>query len=257
MARYMEDHLDMPLREVLSTIQDRIMTQTTYFGVKALQSPTDYWVYQEIVFETRPDVIIEIGNASGGSTLALAHLCDLLGRGRVIGIDLSHRNVSERVKEHPRVTFIEGDACESFARVSPLISRDERVLVIEDSSHTYDNTLNILRVYSPLVKPGDYFIVEDGICHHGLSLGPRPGPYEAVEAFLKEDRDFKLDRDRESFLITWNPKGYLRRTGGGGVSSSRPPAAFRKRAVARSSVRAWLWLVVPPIVERVIRKLRS
>lgn len=140
MARYMEEHLDMPLREVLSIIQDRIVNQTTYFGVKALQSPTDYWVYQEIVFETRPDVIIEIGNASGGSALALAHLCDLLDKGRLIGVDLYHRNIPEHVKRHPRITLIEGDARECFGRVAQLISRDDRVLVIEDSSHTYDNT---------------------------------------------------------------------------------------------------------------------
>jgi len=86
-------------------------------------------------------------------------------------------------------------------------------LVIEDSSHTYDNTLNVLNTYSELIKPGDYFIVEDGICHHGLSIGPKPGPYEAIETFVNsETSDFKIDRSKESFLITWNPKGYLKRT---------------------------------------------
>jgi len=231
MAQFMEEHLDMPLREVLSIMQDRIMNQSTYFGVTAWQSPTDYWVYQEIIFETRPDVIIEIGNASGGSALALAHLCDLFGKGRLIAVDISHRKIPEHVRRHPRITWIEGDASRCFGRVAPLISKDDRVLVIEDSSHTYENTLNILRAYSDLLKEGDYFIVEDGICHHGLSLGPTPGPYEAVETFLKENLDFELDRGRESFLITWNPKGYLRRRGRSEGSSSgagklqKPPSA--------------------------------
>ena len=103
MARYMEDHLDMPLRDVLPIIQDRIVNGTTYFGVRALKSPTDFWVYQEILFETRPDVIVEIGNASGGSALALAHLCDLLDRGRIIGVDLSHRDVPDQVRDD--ITF--------------------------------------------------------------------------------------------------------------------------------------------------------
>ena len=67
-----------------------------------------------------------------------------------------------------------------------MISLEERVLIIEDSSHTYENTLNVLRLYSDFIKPGDYFIVEDSICHHGLSIGPIPGPYEAVEDFIKE-----------------------------------------------------------------------
>ncbi|WP_205127274.1 MULTISPECIES: CmcI family methyltransferase [unclassified Okeania] len=69
----------------------------------------------------------------------------------------------------------------------------------------------MLRTYSTLIKTGDYFIVEDGICHHGLPVGPKSGPYEAIEAFVNENSDFEIDRGRESFLITWNPKGYLRR----------------------------------------------
>ncbi|HCK81555.1 MAG TPA: CmcI family methyltransferase [Candidatus Competibacter sp.] len=219
MARYMEEHLDMPLRDALAIIQERIMNQTTYFGIKALKNPFDHWVYQELIYQNQPDVIIEIGNASGGAALSLAHLCDLLGRGKVIGIDVSHRAIPERVKNHERITFIEGDACQRFADVKKLIAEDDRVLVIEDSSHTYQNTLEVLRSYSALLKPGDYFIVEDGICHHGLAVGPAPGPYEAIEAFARENGGFEIDRSKESFLITWNPKGYLRRINAGAGQS--------------------------------------
>lgn len=212
MTEYMEENLDMPLRKALAIMQDRIMNQTTYFGVKALKNPLDHWVYQELIYENQPDIIIEIGNANGGSTLSLAHFCDLLGRGKVIGLDISHQEIPDSVKNHCRITLIEGDACQCFTEVEKLISSNDRVLIIEDSAHTYENTLNILRIYSKLLKAGDYFIVEDSICHHGLSVGPSPGPYEAIEAFLKENGDFVIDRNRESFLITWNPKGYLRRT---------------------------------------------
>ncbi len=212
MTEYMEENLDMPLRKALAIMQDRIMHQTTYFGVKALKNPLDHWVYQELIYENQPDIIIEIGNANGGSTLSLAHFCDLLGRGKVIGLDISHQGIPDLVKNHCRITLIEGDACQCFTEVEKLVSSNDRVLIIEDSAHTYENTLNILRTYSVLLKAGDYFIVEDSICHHGLSVGPSPGPYEAIEAFLKENGDFAIDRNRESFLITWNPKGYLRRT---------------------------------------------
>ncbi len=212
MTEYMEENLDMPLRKALAIMQDRIMNQTTYFGVKALKNPLDHWVYQELIYENQPDIIIEIGNANGGSTLSLAHFCDLLGRGKVIGLDISHQEIPDSVKNHCRITLIEGDACQCFTEVEKMISSNDRVLIIEDSAHTYENTLNILRIYSKLLKAGDYFIVEDSICHHGLSVGPDPGPYEAIEAFLKENGDFVIDRNRESFLITWNPKGYLRRT---------------------------------------------
>jgi cephalosporin hydroxylase len=211
MVDYMEDNLDMPLSKALQVIQDRLMRESTYFGIQTFKSPVDFWIYQEILFEKKPDVIIEIGNKCGGSTLALAHICDLMDSGRVIGLDISHEEVPEQVRKHPRITFIEGDACQSFEKVRKLILKEERVLVIEDSAHTYDNTLRVLRTYSVLIKPGDYFIVEDSICHHGLTVGPEPGPYEAIETFIDENSDFEIDRSRESFLITWNPKGYLQR----------------------------------------------
>src|SRR5476649_2945966 len=100
MTGHMEEKLDMPLSKVLQIIQDRIMSKTTYFGIRTLKSPMDFWVYQEIIFEKKPDVIIEIGNHRGGSTLALAHICDRLDRGRVIGLDISHAEVPECVKRH-------------------------------------------------------------------------------------------------------------------------------------------------------------
>jgi len=208
---YLEESLELTLRQLIPVIQHRIMNESTYFGVKTLKSPTDFWVYQEIIYETRPDVIIEIGNYCGGSTLALAHLCDCLGHGRVIGVDLSHANVPESVKRHARITLIEGEAVLSFGRVVGLIEPEDKVLVIEDSSHTYEHTLQALNTYAQLVKPGGYFIVEDGICHHGLDGGPFPGPFEAVETFANQRADFVIDRSREAFLLTWNPKGYLRR----------------------------------------------
>jgi cephalosporin hydroxylase len=210
----MEDSLDLTLREVIPIIQNRIMTESRYFGVQTWKNPTDFWIYQEMLCDLKPDVIVEIGNHCGGSALAMAHVCDALGSGRIIGVDISHANISSRVKEHPRITFIEGDACESFRKVAALIQPTETALVIEDSSHTEENTLNVLRAYAPLIKPGGYFIVEDGICHHGLEGGPFPGPYEAIERFVAENNLFVIDRTKEAFLITWNPKGFLRRVDG-------------------------------------------
>jgi cephalosporin hydroxylase len=208
---YMEESLHLTLDQLIPLIQQRIMNESTYFGVQTWKSPIDFWIYQEMIYELKPDVIVEIGNNRGGSTLALAHIFDLLGNGRVIGLDLSHGGVAPSVKAHKRITLIEGDACANFAHVVKLIKPDDNVLVIEDSSHTLENTLSVLETYSPLIKPGGYFIVEDGICHHGLNGGPSPGPYEAVEAFVSRNNSFVIDRSREAFLITWNPKGYLRR----------------------------------------------
>ena len=212
----MEKSLDMSIKALLPIMQRKILNKTTYLGIRTIKNPLDLWVYQEIIYDTRPNVIIEIGNAFGGTLLALAHICDALwplskSSGKIIGIDLDHRSLDKRVIAHPRIHLKERDAVACFKEVKELVPAHASVLVIEDSSHKYDNTLDILKNYSTLIKPGGYFIVEDGICHHGLNVGPSPGPYEAVETFLAEYPDFEVDRTRESFLLTWNPRGFLRR----------------------------------------------
>jgi cephalosporin hydroxylase len=185
----MEDSLNIKLSEVIKIMQQRIVEHSRYFGVITQKNPLDFWIYQEIICKQKPDVILEIGNKHGGSTLAIAHLLDHIGKGRIVGVDINHAHLSDLAKAHPRITFIEGDAAEIADRVKEEIGSANNVMVIEDSSHTYENTLAVLSAYADLVPPGGYFIVEDSICHHGLDHGPNPGPY----------------------LITWNPKGYLRR----------------------------------------------
>jgi cephalosporin hydroxylase len=207
----LEARLNEPLKVILTDIQQRIMTKNRYFGIPTLKHPYDFWVYQEIVTDKRPDVIVEVGNFRGGSALALAHLCDHLGMGRVIAVDINHADVAPEARAHPRITFVTGDAVAVADTVKGLIRAEETVLIIEDSAHTYDNTLQVLRAYCDLIKPGFHFIVEDSICWHGLDVGPNPGPYEAIEQFVKENPAFVIDRTFENFVITWNPKGYLTR----------------------------------------------
>lgn len=210
-GRFLEESLQLPLGEVLATIQNRIMLETSYFGVKTLKNPMDFWVYREMIYEAKPDVIIEIGNNWGGSTLALAHICDLMDHGRIIGIDIDHSKITSIVSEHPRISLIERSAIDAFPAIREMIAPEDKVLLIEDSAHTYENTLAVLNLYNQFIHLGDYMIVEDSICHHGLAVGPSPGPYEAIETFIEQNRAFTIDRDKESFLITWNPKGFLKR----------------------------------------------
>ena len=197
--------------DFLDRMQRRILHQTAYLGVPAQKNPLDLWVYQEMICQLRPDVVIEIGNAAGGGLLYLADVCELAGHGRAFGVDLSHAAMSCQIRTHNRIRLFTGDACEEFRAVRAMIGPEDSVLVIEDSSHTYENTLACLRFYSQIIKPGGYYVVEDTICHHGLDEGPEPGPYEAVQAFLSENQDFEADRSRESFGLTWNPGGFLRR----------------------------------------------
>lgn len=209
---FLEDSLDMPLSRLLVLLQARIVRQSTYFGILTQKNPLDFWVYQEILHETKPDFIVEVGTYYGGSTLALAHLCDNLNHGKVIGVDKYQGQIPDDVYQHPRITLIESDACEGFSQVRKLIPEDASVLVIEDSSHTYENTLAVLRAYSGLIKSGDYFIVEDSIPFRGKEEpNSYPGPWRAIVSFLQEDDSFEVARYREPFLITWNPMGYLKK----------------------------------------------
>ena len=206
----MEDILDLPLRNILPLIQEKIGNQTQYFGIQTAKFPFDFWVYQEIIWQNKPDIIIEIGNYRGGTLLALAHFLDSVGHGKIIGIDIRHDLIPKIVRDHPRIQLITGDACSIFHEIEKMVI-NSKVMIIEDSDHSYDNTLNVLRNYSSIVSVGQYFIIEDSICWHGLECGPRPGPFEAIEYFLSENSNFISDRTKELFLITWNPKGYLRR----------------------------------------------
>lgn len=202
--------------------QHRLLYTSTYAGIPTIKAPTDFWMYQELVYEYKPDVIIEIGNHRGGMLVAFSQWMRDIFENReyndehyfhhVYGIDIDHSNIASRVWFDPWITLITGDAIQVVDQVKEKIYPGySRALVIEDSSHTYENTLGVLNTYCDLIQVGGYFIVEDTICHHGLDVGPNPGPMEAVEAFLKTHRDFIPDRSREAYGLSWNPKGYLKR----------------------------------------------
>ena len=216
MTKYIEDRPDLePLMRDNWEVIARINGRHTWMGVNTQKHPMDFWVYQELLFEIKPDVILEIGNYTGGSTYAFAHLCDIMGHGRIISVDITDENHDLRpeLQDHPRIQWIVADATQPnvVETIKGMIEPHERVFVIEDSSHTYDNTLKVINAYNDLVRPGDYFIVEDTVCYHGLNVGPRPGAFEAVETFLQANPNWEADRSREKFLLTWTPKGFLRR----------------------------------------------
>lgn len=254
----MENDLDKPLRNVLVDLQSRITNETHYFGVKTIKNPLDFWVYREMVFDHKPDVVLEIGNFNGGSALAFAHILDLMGHGVLIGLDLNHNHIPQHIKDHPRIKLIEGDACSNYDKVSELIPKDARVLIFEDSAHTYQNTLNVLNTYHSLIKPGDYIVIEDTICHHGLDEGPSPGGYEAVEEFVSGNPDFEIDREKENFGITWNPKGFVRRKGGEVMQTMvKKGVVHSKPSPLKALLRKLYIQLTPPIIVLLLRKLRG
>lgn len=182
---------------------------TNWLGVTIRKNPMDLWIYQEIIFQQQPDVLIECGTFQGGSALYFANLFDLIGNGRVISLDiedLPNKPPHARI-EYLTLSSVSGEAAGIIgARIQP----GERVMVCLDSDHTRDHVLTELRIYGPMVTKGQYLVVEDtNINGHPVSPGYGPGPMEAVEAFLEENPEFVSRGDWEKFLLTFHPGGFL------------------------------------------------
>ena len=185
-------------------------TEATWLGAQALKNPLDLWVYQEIVVETKPELIVETGTYRGGSALYLASLCDLVDGGEVVSIDVEP--IRDDYPEHPRITYLGGRSSTDPTVVDEVRERvaGRPILVILDSDHSQAHVEAELAVYAPLVPVGCYVIVEDSNIGQ-IRKDLMPGPLQAIETFLASTSDFEIDREREKFLITFNPSGYLRR----------------------------------------------
>ena len=183
---------------------------TTWLGYPTAKCPLDLWIYQEILAETRPGLIIETGTYAGGSALYLANVCDLLEHGLIVTIDIAEQ---ER-PQHPRIRYLHGSSTDPaiVEQVRTMTLDASAVMVVLDSNHSAEHVLAELEAYAPLVTPGCYLIVEDTNVN-GRPVLPEhgPGPAEALETFLDGDDRFEVDRDREKLLLTFNPGGYLRR----------------------------------------------
>ena len=125
---------------------DRTWQNTFWLGVPAQKCPLDLWVYQEILWETRPDLVIETGSAQGGSALFLASICDILNRGEIVSIDIEDRQDRPR---HQRIDYWLGSSIEEkiLLRVKEKTAGKDKVLVILDSDHHRDHVL--LSAFSP------------------------------------------------------------------------------------------------------------
>lgn len=201
--------------------------ETRWLGVPILKLPSDLWMYQEIIWETRPDVIVETGTNRGGSALFFANLFDMMGTaGRVITIDISR--CLEGHPEHPRIKFITASstAPDTLATTRAEIKSSDRVMVTLDSDHSQAHVRRELDLYSPLVTPGCYLVVEDtNVNGHPVFRRHGPGPMEALTDFLAglSGRDFDTDLARvEKFGVTFHPRGWLRRKVAADLGSENP-----------------------------------
>lgn len=197
----------------------------TWLGRPVIQYPQDVVAVQEIVWRTRPDLIVETGIARGGSLILSASLLELIGGdGLVVGVDIDIREHNRvEIERHPlakRIEMIEGSSVEeeTFRRVARLAEGRRRVLVMLDSNHTHEHVRRELELYSTLVGEGSYLIVFDTIVEEipaefsrGRPWGPGDNPMTAVREFLRENDRFEVDREmQDKLLITAAPSGYLR-----------------------------------------------
>ena len=210
-------------------LRDQTLGRTRWLGVSVVKSPSDLLILQEIVAETRPNLIIETGVLAGGSTYYLATLMDLIGiDGKVIGVDVDLSAVNPYIADHPRIELIEGSSTDP-AVVATLGERAQghRVMVDLDSDHRAEHVEGELRALAPLVTPHCYLVVEDTWIGSTVRFDQGAGPAEALEAWLAEGQPFEVDRWRERLLLTHNGGGYLRRVGAPGTGTPGPPRLDR------------------------------
>jgi len=184
----------------------------TWMGRPIIQLPEDMVRIQELICAVQPDVIVETGIAHGGSLIFYASLCKLLGRGRVIGVDVEIRAHNRAAIEahplFPYITLIEGNsiAPATISRVTEIAAGAGAVLVLLDSNHSKDHVLAELRAYAPLVSRGSYLVAMDGSIMELVAGGPRTAAdwrwnnaRAAAEEFARENADFVIDEPQFLF----------------------------------------------------------
>lgn len=190
--------------------RDSTWKNTSWLGVPVQQIPFDLWVKQEIIYETRPDLILEMGTFDGGSAMFYASLFDLLGKGDVISIDIAPQ---ENLPVHPRIEFITASSVDKdlFAKIQQRLA-GKRVMVILDSDHTQAHVREELNLWPQCVTPGCYLIVEDtNINGHPVLTEYGPGPMEALDDWLGTNPPFDNDTSREKYMVTFHPRGFWKR----------------------------------------------
>jgi cephalosporin hydroxylase len=203
--------------------ENRLSYEIDWLGVPIIQTPEDMILIQELIFKIQPDFIIETGVAHGGSLIYYASLLELLGKGKIIGVDIEIKEHNRKViKAHPmfkRIELIEGSSTskKTIVKIRKIVPKNSKVIVCLDSNHTKDHVLKELQLYSSFVNLESYIVVFDTITSKMARLGVcekryiNNGPKEAVENFLKMNAIFEIDKHYNKLYISYSPNGYLKR----------------------------------------------
>ncbi|WP_371803624.1 cephalosporin hydroxylase family protein [Candidatus Lokiarchaeum ossiferum] len=198
----------------------------SWLGRPIIKYPNDIVLQQEIIWEFKPDLIIETGIAHGGSIILSASMLELLGGdGLVVGVDIDIRKHNrDEIEKHPlfkRIKLIEGSSTSDHVmdQIRKIAQNKKRIMVFLDSLHTHDHVLDEMKCYSPFVSVGSYLVVSDTFIeffpegHYSNRPWDRgDNPYTAVQEFLSENDGFEIDTKKESkLLITEGISGWLKR----------------------------------------------
>jgi cephalosporin hydroxylase len=199
--------------------------EVSWLGKFVSKCPMDLWVYQELLYETRPDVLLETGTSGAGSAFFFASIFDLIGNGHVVTVDVDVYPHLRR--EHPRITYLVGDCVgDEIIGIMGEHARGKSTMVSLDSTHTYEHVKKEVAAYSQLVTQGQYLVVED-VGVYDTSSAEQPPHFtpailadltgfdsvwgtRAVAEFCREHPEFVQDTSRERHLMTSNV--WLKRT---------------------------------------------
>lgn len=221
------DLKELGINFIIDTAPLKYSYNFTWMGRPIIAFPQDMIAMQEIIWDVKPDLIIETGVAHGGSIVYYASLLEMISNnGLVVGIDIDIRKHNrDLIEAHPmfkRIKLIEGSSTSEdvIRQVSKIVSLKERILVCLDSNHTHNHVLEELKLYSPFVSKGSYCVVFDTAIEDmpknyswGIrSWGKGNNPKTAVWEFMRNTDSFVIDKEIENkLLITVAPDGYLKR----------------------------------------------
>lgn len=208
---------------ISASAKERLSYEIDWMGVPIIQTPEDIILMQELIFNIQPDYIIETGIAHGGGLIFYASLFEILGQGKVIGVDVDIREHNRKVLEaHPlfkRIELIQGNSIDVniVKDIKKRIPADSKVTVCLDSDHTKSHVLKELEIYKQFISLGSYMVVFDTITSKLVSRQAADkkylnnSPMEAVNEFLKENKNFQIDKNFNKLYISSSPDGYLKR----------------------------------------------
>lgn len=203
----MDNTFDLNLQSIVTAHH-----KTTYRGVTIVKNPFDYVMYQMIINEVKPDLIIEIGTNYGGTSLYMADLLDIIGNGVIHTMDVQEYVNDDLIKNHPRIKRFLGGYQEYDINNT---SGFNKILLIDDGSHNYNDVINVMNKFKDVVTKDSYMIIEDGALNWmGWEHIYAGGPLKAIEEFMSQNDTYEIDRNWCDFYgknVTFNPNGFLKK----------------------------------------------